>query len=818
VLNSIGQDLRFAWRMMLKAPGVTAIALAALALGIGSTSAIFSLVYGVMLRPLPYNQPQNIAVLERVYPSDHEIGIDAARYVFWRDHQHSFESLAAFKGAAHVNLESGDRPVRITVRAVTADFFRVLGISPASGRIFYAGDDHPGGSPVAMLGFGLWKHNFGGENSAIGRSLVLGDRAYTIIGVAPAGMDTTLAADVFVPLDPATDSGRNGFNFKAIGRLTAGSSLAQANADMHVAAAQYHAEHPKGLAKTETAGAFFYQSEIVQDVRPMLLIVLAAVGLVLLIACANVANLLLARVASRHREIAVRVALGATAGRVFRQLLAESLTLSLAGSVLGLVLANFAISTVVALNPLGIPRLDEVSVDWHVTLFAIGLAILTGMFFGVAPAFQILRTDPRDALAEGGGQRSGEGRGQRRLRDALVVIEYGVSVLLLVGALLLTESFAGLSRVDPGFNPSNVMTAQMTLTGSRYQTPAQVAAFDQQLVDRARQTAGVQAAATTNYLPLSGGFNIPLLAIEGKITAPGSYLGNLEWFGITQDFFSVMGMQLRDGRTFEQKDTAAAPPVVIVNQAFVRKYLPNMNPLGQRITIAWNIIGKDAADSPREIVGVVNDIREGSLREASSPQTYVPVAQINPAVSKTVNSIMPTTLMVRTASSMSGLSRDVVEDVGTVDSLLPVFQVRPMQDVIGESIQTEHFLLWLIGGFAIAALVLAAIGIYGVMAYLVTQRTRELGIRAALGASRSELLRMVLGQATQRAVIGLGAGIAAAFALTRLLNSYLYGVKPHNLAAFILAPTLLLMVALVATWLPARRASRVEPVIALRHE
>jgi predicted permease len=803
---------------MRKSPGVTVIALAALALGIGSTSAIFSLIYGVMLRPLPYDQPARIVKLNAAYPAGHNDAVDAKRYVFWKEHQQSLSSLAAVMGGKHLNLEGGDRPERILIRPVTAQFFDVLQARPAVGRLFRSEEDRPESAPVAVLGYGLWRRTFEGSPSVIGRSVVIGEKPYTIIGVGPAGMDSTLSADTFIPLDPITSPLANGTNFKVIGRLKEGFSLQQADADMRVVAGQYRIEHPKGMGSQETAGAYSYQDEIVRDVRPMLMILLAAVGLVLLISCANVANLLLARVASRQREIAVRVALGASAGRVLRQLLAESLLLSVVGSALGLMLANLAISAVVALKPVDIPRLDEVTMDWHVTLFAVGLAILTGMFFGVAPAFQVLRTDPRDALPEGGGQRAGEGRGQRRLRDALVVVEYSISVLLLVGALLLTESFAGLHNVDPGFNPANVMTAQMSLSGPRYQTPAQVAAFDQQIVERVRQTAGIQSAATTNYLPLSGGFNIPLGGIEGKATLAGKFLGNLEWFAVTPDFFSVMGMHLTDGRAFDQRDTTAAPSVVIVNQAFVRQFLTEKNPLGQRITIGWNIIGKDAADSPREIVGVVGDIHEGSLREASSPETFVPVTQINSPVSKLVNSIMPTTLVVRTSGPMGALSHDIVDHIAAVDSLLPVFQVRPMKDVVGESIQTEQFLLWLIGSFAIAALVLAAIGIYGVMSYLVSQRIRELGIRAALGATRADLLRMVLGQAAQRAAIGLGLGLIGAYALTRLLSVYLYGVKPHNLLAFFLAPASLLTVALVATWLPARRASRVEPVIALRHE
>jgi putative ABC transport system permease protein len=818
MLNSIGQDIRFAWRVMRKAPGITVVALATLAIGIGSTSAIFSLIYGVMLRPLPYDQPSQIVKLNAASPEGHSDAVDAQRYVFWKEHQQSLSAITAVMNGKHLNLEGGDRPERIVVRSVTAEFFDVLRVRPTVGRFFSADEDRPASAPVAVLGYGLWRTTFNANSNVIGRSIILGEKPYTIIGVGPQGMDSTLSADAFIPLDPMTDRGANGTNFAVIGRLKDGFSLQQADADMRVVAGQYRAAHPKGMSPKETAGAYSYQAEIVRDVRPMLLILLAAVGLVLLIACANVANLLLARVASRHREIAVRVALGATAGRVIRQLLAESVTLSLAGSALGLVLADFAISAVVALKPVDIPRLEEVTVDWHVTLFAVALAILTGMFFGVAPAFQILRTDPRAALAEGGGQRSGEGRGQRRLRDALVVVEYCVSVFLLVGASLLTQSFAGLSNVDPGFNPANVVTAQMSLSGPRYQTPAQVAAFDQTLVDHVRQIAGVQSAATTNYLPLSGGFNIPLGGVEGKPSPAGRFLGNLEWFGITPDFFSTMGMRLHDGRAFDQRDSAAAPAVVIVNEAFVRKYLPKENPLGRRITIAWNIIGKDAADLPREIVGVVGDIREGSLRRDSSPETYVPVTQINAPVSKLVNSIMPTTVVVRAAGAVGVVGQNITEQVGAVDSLLPVFQVRSMSDVVGASIQTEHFLLWLIGSFAIAALALAAIGIYGVMSYLVSQRTRELGIRAALGAKRWDLLRMVLGQAALRAVIGLIFGLAGAYALTRLLTSYLYGVKPHSPVAFVLAPILLLIVALFATWFPARRASRVEPIVALRYE
>ncbi|MGA7783509.1 MAG: ABC transporter permease, partial [Candidatus Acidiferrales bacterium] len=751
MLHTFLQDIRFALRMMRKSPGVTAVALLALALGVGVTSAMFSLVYGVVLRSLPYEDPARIVALDIVGPRGHFNAADANRYVFWRDHQNSFESLAAFMGgSSHVNLESGDQPERIMVRSVTANFFNVLRVWPATGRFFLPDEDRPAAAPVAVLGYGTWKRSFAGDSSVLGRSIQLGSKAYTVIGVAPAGLESTLAADAYIPVDPVTNSLGNGFNFSVIARLRDGVSLQQATSNLRVIAGQMRAAAPRSIGKQETAGAYSYQDEISSGVRPRLLMLLAAASLVLLIACANVANLQLARISARRREIAVRVALGASARRVVRQILSESISLGLVGSALGLIVAKLAVSAVISLKAIDLPRLEEVTVDWRVVLFSAALAILTGILFGLAPAFRVLRTDPRDALAEGG-NRGGEGRASRHFRGALVVLEYSISVLLLVGAFLLTESFVRLNGVDPGFNSANALTAQMSLTGPRYATPAQVSAFAQQVVGHVHQVPGVVSAATTNYLPLEGGFNIPLGSIEGQPNPEDKFLGNLEWFGITPDFFRAMGMRVADGRAFDERDTTAAAPVVIVNEAFVRKYLPKQRAVGQRITIAWAVAGKEATDQPREIVGVVSDIHEGSLSADPQPQTYVPVTQINAAVSAEVNSIMPTTLVVRVAGSNSGAtgaaSHAIVDQIRAVDPMLPVFQVRGMQDVVSASVQEERFLLWLVGGFAIAATLLAAIGVYGVMSYLVGMRTREMGIRAALGATPAALVRMVLGEA-----------------------------------------------------------------------
>ena len=819
MFDSLLQDIRFAARMLRRAPSVTAVALLALAIGIGGTTAVFSLVYGVLLHPLPYDQPDRIVKLNQVFPGGHNDRVNAARYVFWRGHQHTMQFVAADRGSTGANLENGVSPERVKVRHVTADFFQVLRVSPAEGRLFLPNEDSPAAAPVVVLGYGLWKRSFGGDSSAVGRSIVIGGKSYTIVGVAPPGIDSTLAADAFVPVDPITDPAAGGSNFAVLARLKEGVSLDQATADMRVLAEQYRAEHPR-MQRNESAGVFPYQSEAVRDVRPLLLILLGAVCLVLLIACANVANLLLARVAARRREIAVRVSLGAAAHRVIRQLLTESILLAAAGSALGLALAKFAVWAAVALKPVDLPRLAEVTLDWRVVGFAAALALATGILFGLAPSLQVVRSDPREALIEGG-SRAGDSCASRTLRDSLIVAEFCVSVLLLVGALLLTQSFRKLTSVDPGFDPSNTVIVQVSLGGSRYQSPAAVSTFSEQLTSRVSALPGISAAATTNYLPLSMGMNIPLGSIEGQPNPEGKFLGNLEWLGISPQFFRAMGMRLDSGRQFDERDAAAAPPVVIVNETFARTFLPKQNPLGQRIVIGWSLIGKDAADPPREIVGVVADMHEGSLNSDPSPQTYVPVTQINAAVSSEVNSIMPTTLIVRTASaaeSAGNVSRELVEQVRAIDLLLPTFGIRTMRDVVGDSIETNRFVVWLIGGFAAAALILAAIGIYGVMSYLVARRTREMGIRAALGARPAELLGMVLREAGIRAAIGLALGLAGAFWLSQLLSAFLFGVKARDPMTFVLAPALLLGIALIATWLPARRAARVDPMTALRYE
>ncbi len=816
MVRTLLQDLRYALRLMGKNPGFTAIAITTLALGIGATTAIFSLVYGVMLRPLPYPRADRIVMVKPTFPGGRNDQTTGPKYLFWRERQHSFDAVASYGGAAGANLQTSDHPERILVRPVTAEFFRVLRMRPLAGRDFASGDDEPGRAGVAMIGYGFWQRRYGGAD-VLGRGLTLGSSAYTVIGIAARGIGAELAADVFVPLVVRGNPMSGGLNFPVLARLKDGISLARADANMRVVAAECRAEHPSGMRPGEMAGVYAYQGEVVREVRPSLLILLSAVALVLLIACANVANLQLARVAGRKREIALRLAIGAGQWRVARQLLTESVCLSLAGAALGLALAQAAVGAVVRFRPVALPRLDDVDVDWRVLMFTIGVAFSVGVLFGLAPALEALRADLRTAIEEGGRGASGA-RSGRRLRETLVAGEFALSMILLIGAALLLQSFVKLRLVDPGFDPSHLLTMRMTLTGQRYQTAAQVAAFAAQLTGRVARAPGIVNVAMTNYLPLTQGMNIPLGSIVGRPNPDRKFLGNLEWFGVTPGFFDVMRIRIRSGRGVDDGDTAGSPHVVVVNEAFARKYLANEKSVGHRIVIAWDGLGPRYADEPREIVGVAGDIHEGSLNAAPAPAAFVPLTQVGDAVSALVNKIMPMNLLARTAGDPMSLSRAVMAEVRTADPMLPVYDIRPMDEVLGNSIQAQRFMTMLLGSFAALALALAGIGIYGVMSYAVAQKTREIGIRAALGAEPQDVMGMVMRQGLTLAAWGVIVGVAGAAALTRLLGSFLFGVTARDLPTFVGTPLLLTLVAVLACYVPARRALRVDPLTALRHE
>ncbi len=816
MIATAGRNVRFALRLLGRSPGFSLIAVATLALGIGATSAIFSLLYEVLLRPLPYPEPDRLVQIETVFAAGRASNADGERALFWQRHITALRDVAIVGGGGEQNLAGGSEPQRVRMRGVTAGFFRLLGTPPVLGRDFQPGED-TAAAPLAILGYGLWQRRFGGEPGVLGRGLTLGTRSYTIAGVAPPNLDPTLATDIWTPLDVRNDPEFGGQNFLVLGRLPDGVPMEQAQADLEVVARQYRAAHPKHGDAKESARAFPYQQETTAAVRPALLVLAAAVGLVLLIACANVANLLLARVAGRRREIAIRLAVGASRTQVVGQLLVESLCLALAGGLLGLTLAHFAIAALVSLNPPDVANLDRVSLNGPVLLFTLAASMLTGILFGLVPALQAAGGDGNEALAEGGA-RGGDSRAGHRLREVLVATQFALSLVLLIGASLLGETFMKLRRVEPGFDTRHVLTMKVSVSGPGYETAGQVARFADGAVDRLNRLPGVRTAAVTNYLPLEGGFNIPLESIAGQPNPERRFLGNLQWFGVTPGFFEAMGMRLENGRPFDVRDNAAGAGVVMVNEAFVRKYLPRQEPIGKQILIAWSMVGPDAADRLRQIVGVVNDLHEQSLASEPEPSAFVPLPQINDAVSALVSHYLPMVVVARTGGDPLALSREAVGEIHRAAGSLPVYDVRSMAQVAGGSIHSQRFMMALVAAFGLLALALATIGIYGVMSYAVARRSREFGIRAALGAAPSRILGMVVARGLVMAAAGIAAGTAGALVLTRLLAGLLYGVTARDPVAFIAAPVVLTLAALTACYVPARRAVKVDPLTALRWE
>jgi putative ABC transport system permease protein len=816
-LDALIKDGRYALRVMQRNAVVTSAVIATLALGIGANSAIFSVVDGVLLRPLPYPESDRIVTLQPIgrVTGRRNDATDQKRYLFWREHQQAFSSIAAFRKASPVTVEAGQESERVLHSAVTADFFDVLQVKPVIGRFFGPGDDQAGSAGAAVLDYGFWQRRFGGDTGILGRNIRVGSRAYSVIGVAPAGMVSMLAADLWIPLVVANDPLARGTNYRVLARLRKDVTVSGARAGMEVIADQYRAAFGNSLFPDEGVGVFRYQDEAVRDNRPALLVLSLAVALVLLIACANVANLLLARAVTRRREIAVRLAIGASRSQLLRQLLIEGLLFALAGGLLSLVITRAAISAIVQYGPEDLPRLNEITLDWRVLLFTLAVAVLTGLLSGIAPALQSVRCDVRESLQESSGRTGDSGAG-RRVRSVLVVLEFTVSFILLVETLLLVQTFVRLRLTNPGFDSSHVLTMQMTLNGSRYQTSAQASRFAEQATARVKLLPGVHHAAVTNYLPMSGGFNVPLGDVTGQARRESQFLGTLQWFGVTPDFFRTMSIPVRRGREFNDRDTGTSPPVVIVNEAFATAYLNGRDPLGNRIVIAWAAVGERYADAPREIVGVANDIREKSLAAESRPAVFVPLGQVSDAVSGLVNQFFALNLVVRTAGDPSGLSRRVTEEIRAVEPMMPISNVRSMDEVLSDSLEDPRFLMLLIGTFGALAVLLAGIGIYGVGSYSVSQRRREIGIRAALGARPGILLAFLLREGMLMIAVGVTLGSIGSWMLTQMLTGLLYGVGPRDPVTFGAAAAMLAGFALLACVIPARHVLRIEPIEAFR--
>jgi putative ABC transport system permease protein len=805
-LETIWQDCRYGARMLRKNAGFTVVAVLVLALGIGANTSLFSIVNAVLLRPLPFPDAERIVWFDGINLAR---GITAsnmssADYKDWQQQAGVFDSMAAYvTGSANLSDE-GAEPERVPRVSVTAGFFQTIGIGPALGRALSREDEAQGAEDVALLSHAIWQRRFGASPSVIGNRIMMNGRPVTIVGVMPEGFDYPRQSQLWVPLKPERSAEKRDNRYlNVLARLKPGVSVEEAEAQVGLISDRLGQQYP------ETNGGWSVRltrlhERTVRDVRTSLLLLLGAVGFVLLIACANVANLLLARAASRRREIALRTALGAGRLRVVRQLLTESLLLAALGGVAGLLLSLLLTDLLVAISPANLPRLNEVGMDWRVLGFTAGVVCVVGLLFGLAPALQSSRTDLNEALKEGS-RGSSEGRARNRVRAALVVSEVALSLLLLVGAGLLIRSFLLLRSVDAGFDPENVLTMRVSLPSSRYEEPQQRVTFFRELTRRVEALPGVEADGAAISLPLGG----TTLSVGRAFVREGNPLAaehalDAGYIVTTPGYIRTMRIPLRAGREFTDGDAAETTPVALINESLARRMFPGEDPIGKRLT-AW----RDERFA-REIVGVVADVKMDQMGDEGEPQVYVPLAQ-----NATWGSL---SVAVRTTVEPEALVSAVRGAVLAIDKTQPVYDIKTMEDVRSASVANRRLVVLLFGVFAGLALLLAVVGIYGVLSYAVAQRTHEIGIRVALGAQRSDVLRLVVGQGMRLVILGVLIGIAGALVVTRLLESLLFGVSATDPATFAVVAAVLSFVALLACYIPARRATRVDPLVALRYE
>jgi predicted permease len=813
--ETVWNDVKFGLRMLRKSPGFTATAVLTLALGIGANTAVFSVVNAVVLRPLPYGKLDRLVIVKEWIPKavPDPIPVCAPDVVQIQRENQTFEALAGFKGD-EFDFDAGEEPRRVHVDRVSASLFSVLGAQPAIGRAFAAEEDQPG-HLVAILSNGFWERQFASNREVIGRSVTLNRRPYVVIGVMPrgmvfplAGMDQGEVADIFVPMaftaEELAGVGDN-FNYSVVGRLKAGVSVAQASADLEGIARHIEETYPAEIRSQFELSAVVLPltEQVVGKVRPLLLLLLGAVGFVLLIGCINIGNLLLARATDREREIAVRLALGASRWRLLRQLMAESMLLTVTGAGAGLAFAYWTTDVLVALMPKDIPLFHEVGVNTPVLGFTLGLAVLTGLVFGILPAVSRSRADVNGALKEGG--RTGmQGLEQHGLRGALVVTEVALAMVLLVGAGLLLRSFQRVVETDPGFRPERVLTASLNLPESQYKEDAQTKSFYQQLMRRLQQMPGAKTVGASTDLPLESGWT-HLFTPEGYQPPPGANLNRCNHSVILGDYLQAMGVPLIRGRYFTEQDNENSVKVLIVSESLAKRYWPKEDAIEKRLK--WGTA--ESKDPWLTIVGVVGDVKPRGLDMETTQHTYEPYLQL-PGSGMNV--------AVRTSVEPESMAAQLRRTVWSVDPELAVARLRTMEEVIRESTSPRRFSLLLLGSFALLALVLAAIGIYGVISYAVVRRVHEIGIRMALGAQERDVMKLVLKQSMAQLGAGIAIGIAGALAVTRLLGSLLYGVRPTDPTTIGGVVVLLAGVAVAASLIPARRAMKVDPMVALRYE
>jgi putative ABC transport system permease protein len=812
IVQTFWQDLRHGARMLMKQPGFTLIAVITLALGIGANTAIFSVVNAVLLRPLPYRDAGRIVAIQELGPQGDRRQVTPANFLDWRAQNTVFTQLAAIR-SLQSNLANDGQAERIEMAITSANFFEVFGARPQAGRLFAPADEQAGHAPVVVLSHGLWQRRFGGEANAVGQQLILDGKSYTIVGVAPPGFQYPNKTELwFPPLRLAPEINETfdvtqtrGFGYlSAVARLKPAVSLEQAKAEMETITARLRKQYPE-TNNNRFNRVVTLQTHLVGETSRLLWLLFGAVGCVLLIACANVANLLLARATTRRRELAVRAALGATRGRMMRQLLTESLSLALAGGLLGLLLAWWGVDALTRLLPANFPRLGEIALDPPALGFALLASLATAIIFGLAPAWQSARIELQEALKESA--RGSAGSRRNRLRGALVTAEVALSLSLLVGAGLLFRSFLRLQAVDAGFDAGGVLTMRLAPSGTNFREDPQYIGFYQKVADKIAAIPGVEAVGAINTPPLSGGGETFDFRIEGEPEKPVDQWPGANYRNVTPDYFRAMKIPIMQGRAFTERDNGSAPLVVIINQAAAARHFAGQNPVGKRVTFG----GRDRSGQPiwHEIVGVVANVRSLELKDEAEPEIYTAARQ---------DAFAGMTFVIRASVEPASLGTAVRQATREVDPAQPVSDLRTMESVVVEAVTQPRFNLTLLGLFGGLALLLSAAGIYGVTSYAVAQRAQEIGIRKALGAQSGDVLRLVIRQAMAAVLPGIVIGLAIALASTRVMSSLLYGVSATDPLTFVAIALSLTLVALLACWIPARRATKVDPMVALRCE
>ena len=821
MFEAFTKDLKHSIRMFVQSPAFTLAAVAALTLGIGANTAIFSVVNTVLLKPVAFPDPDRLVVFMNTSPNGSGPAASPAKFQHWSERTEVVQDASAYR-TGRVNYTGGTFPEQLRSGQVSHAFFKLFGAPVLRGRTFTAEEDRPDAENVVVIGERFWETRFNRAEDIIGRTISLNGEPYTVIGVLGSFSfeDFGPTPQVWMAFRLPVNTNDQGHYFQAAGRLKEGVSLEQAQARFQASADEYRRKFPNALGPQNGFTVQPIRDVLVRNVRPSLLVLAGAVSLVLLIACANVANLLLVRATGRRREIAIRAAIGGSRGRIIRQLLTESVVLSLIGGVLGLILGIVGIRALLSVNTAGLPRIGEfgglVSVDWRVMSFAFLVSLGTGVLFGLIPALQSSRTDLTTTLKESSG-RSGTGFRQNKARSVLVVTEVALALVLLVGSALLIRTALALSRVDPGFDASNVLTMRMSLTGPKYASAQGVEQLIRTGVERVRALPGVVDVSATCCVPLQGGYGLPFTIVGRPVEGQGPFHGGGGWMTVSPGYFEVFKIPVKRGRTFNERDDSSSPPVVIINEAMARQYWADKDPLNDRLVIGRGIMREFAGERERQIVGVIGNTRDGGLNSDPNPMMFIPQAQVPDPVNVLNLQLSPMAWVVRTRTEPRAMSNAIQEELRQATGL-PVSDIRSMEEVVSLSVSRQRFNMWLMTVFGCSALLLAAIGIYGLMAYSVEQRTQEIGIRLALGAQASHVKNMVVRQGMTLALIGVVIGLAASFGLARFIATFLFGVDKWDPMVFAGVPAVLTAVALLAVWLPARRASRVDPIIALRYE